>query len=81
MMRITNAPYSILIYLLLAVALRAASGADDWPQFRGPDGQGHSEQHGLPTEWSEQKNIAWKVPVSGLGWSSPVVAAGQIWLT
>ena len=54
---------------------------DDWPQFRGPDGQGHSPEHSLPIEWSETKNIAWKVPVPGRGWSSPVVAGGRVWLT
>ncbi|MGH7138833.1 MAG: PQQ-binding-like beta-propeller repeat protein, partial [Pirellulales bacterium] len=46
-----------------------------------PDGQGHSNQRGLPLKWSETENIAWKAPVAGLGWSSPVIAAGQIWLT
>ena len=54
---------------------------EDWPQFRGPDGQGHSSEHGLPIEWSETKNIVWKVPVPGRGWSSPVVAGGRVWLT
>ena len=53
----------------------------DWPQFRGPDGQGRSAEQGLPIAWSEQKNVAWKVPVAGRGWSSPVVGAGRIWLT
>ena len=55
--------------------------AQDWPQFRGPDGQGHSNERSLPTEWSETRNIAWKVPVAGRGWSSPVVARGRVWLT
>jgi outer membrane protein assembly factor BamB len=55
--------------------------AEDWPQFRGPTGQGHSSEQGLPLEWSETRNIAWKVPVDGSGWSSPVVSSGRIWLT
>jgi outer membrane protein assembly factor BamB len=70
--------------LLLCAALGGRlvpSGAEDWPQFRGPDGQGHSSEQGLPVEWSEQKNVAWKVPVPGRGWSSPVVADGRVWLT
>lgn len=65
--------------LLLAVsfALRA-----DWPEFRGPNGQGTAaEAKGLPVEWSESKNIGWKTPVPGKGWSSPVIAGGTIWLT
>ena len=55
--------------------------AEDWPQFRGPGGQGHSSERGVPTQWSETQNIAWKVPVPGRGWSSPVVADGRVWLT
>jgi len=55
--------------------------AEDWPQFRGPGGQGHSSEQGLPLEWSETKNVAWKVPVPGRGWSSPVVSSGRVWLT
>jgi outer membrane protein assembly factor BamB len=70
--------FAVALFLLLPQALIAA---DDWPQFRGPDGQGHADQIGLPTEWSETKNIAWKTPIAGLGWSSPVIANGQIWLT
>jgi outer membrane protein assembly factor BamB len=55
--------------------------AENWPQFRGPDGQGHSTERGLPLQWSETQNIAWKVPVPGRGWSSPVVVEGRVWLT
>jgi outer membrane protein assembly factor BamB len=61
--------------------LRAPAAADDWPQFRGPGGQGHSSEHGLPIEWSEQKNVAWKTPVPGRGWSSPVIGSGRVWVT
>jgi outer membrane protein assembly factor BamB len=56
------------------------ASAEDWPQFRGPTGQGHSTESGLPVEWSESQNVAWKVPLSG-GWSSPVIAAGYVWVT
>jgi outer membrane protein assembly factor BamB len=63
------------------LAARPAGAADDWPQFRGPTGQGHSTARGVPLEWSESRNVRWKVPVPGSGWSSPVVAAGRVWLT
>jgi outer membrane protein assembly factor BamB len=53
----------------------------DWPQFRGPTQQGISEGKGLPIEWGPQKNVVWKVPVPGKGWSSPIVAEGKIFLT
>jgi outer membrane protein assembly factor BamB len=35
----------------------------------------------VPVEWSESRNVTWKVPVPGAGWSSPVVAGGRVWLT
>ena len=67
--------------LLCGTLLAAAGHAQDWPQFRGPTGQGVSDARGLPLEWSESTNIVWKVPVPGSGWSSPVVAGGRVWLT
>jgi outer membrane protein assembly factor BamB len=62
------------------VGLPLDAAAEDWPQFRGPTGQGHSAESGLPVEWSETQNVVWKVPVSG-GWSSPVIAGGRVWVT
>lgn len=55
--------------------------AADWPQFRGPTGQGISEGTGLAVSWSETENITWKKAIPGHGWSSPVVEGGQLWLT
>lgn len=69
-----------LLLILLVLAGQAAQ-AEDWPQFRGPAGQGHSAEQGLPIEWSETRNIAWKTPVPGSGWSSPVIASGLVWVT
>jgi outer membrane protein assembly factor BamB len=53
----------------------------DWPQFRGPSGQGVSDERNLPVTWSETKNVRWKVAIPGRGWSSPVVQGNRIWLT
>ena len=72
-------PFFLVLVLLTARA--GAAYADDWPAFRGPTGQGHSVERGLPIEWSEGENVAWKTPVAGRGWSSPVVADGRVWLT
>src|SRR3984893_4876430 len=66
---------------LLLFALAAAVPAEDWPEFRGPTAQGHSTERGLPLEWSESRNVMWKTRVPGLGWSSPVVAGGRVWIT
>ena len=70
-----------LLVLLLIAGASVLARAEDWPQFRGPTGQGHATERGLPLEWSETKNIIWKTPVPGLGWSSPTVANGRVWLT
>jgi outer membrane protein assembly factor BamB len=67
--------------LLLLFALTAAIPSEDWPEFRGPAAQGHSTERGLPLEWSESRNVMWKTRVPGLGWSSPVVAGGRVWIT
>jgi outer membrane protein assembly factor BamB len=66
---------------LLFALIGIAAHAEDWPQFRGPTGQGHSAERDLPLEWSESRNVVWKTPVPGRGWSSPVVVGGRIWLT
>jgi outer membrane protein assembly factor BamB len=58
-----------------------AAVAANWPQFRGPAGDGHTGAQGLPLTWSEQQHIAWKTAIHGKGWSSPVVWADQIWFT
>src|SRR5688500_12235306 len=69
-----------LLALLLTLTASAA-GAEDWPQFRGLTGQGHSAERGVPLEWSETRNVQWKTRVPGWGWSSPVVAGGRVWIT
>ncbi len=55
--------------------------ADHWQQFRGPSGDGAVSNRALPTEWNESKNIRWFAKLPGLGWSSPVVLHGRIYLT
>jgi outer membrane protein assembly factor BamB len=69
-------PYAAVVTLLLLSAARA----DDWPEFRGPTGQGRA-RGSLPTEWGPEKNVAWKQEIPGEGWSSPVVCDGHIYLT
>ncbi|MGC1272752.1 MAG: PQQ-binding-like beta-propeller repeat protein [Planctomycetaceae bacterium] len=77
---------SILFNLLAAPAVAvllvpASADAGNWPQFRGPTGQGHSDEPNLPVEWGPEKNIAWKVEVPGEGWSSPIYWENRIYLT
>jgi outer membrane protein assembly factor BamB len=55
--------------------------AQDWPEFRGPTGQGLSYESGPPLTWSETNNVRWKVAIPGRGWSSPAIRGDRIWLT
>jgi len=66
------------ILLLRAIV---AGAADDWPQFRGPSGDGRTGATGLPLTWSESERVKWKTPIHGRGWSSPVIGGNQIWVT
>jgi outer membrane protein assembly factor BamB len=68
------------VILLLSFLAFPAQG-EDWPQFRGPTGQGHSTAKRVPLRWSDTENIEWNSPLDGLGWSSPAVQGDRIWLT
>lgn len=74
-------PLFRLISSLTALLGVAVAGAAEWPQWRGPDGQGHVAGTGYPLTWSETANVAWKVELPGRGHSSPVIDGDQIWLT
>lgn len=67
--------------LLLLVNLVGQVAAEDWPQFLGPRGDGHSAETNLPNEWSANKNVAWRIEIPGNGWSSPVVVGKKVYLT
>jgi len=78
--------HSLTVRLISVAAITVlcctASAAATWPQWRGPDGQGHAtDAHDLPVRWSETENITWKTPLPGRGWSSPVIDETRIWLT
>ncbi len=66
--------------MIISLLGSAVSGAD-WPQFRGPTGQGIFAGGKLPLHWSSTRNVVWKQALPGRGWSSPIVWAGRIYLT
>src|ERR1043165_697386 len=68
---------SLPIFLLASVSVMA----QDWPQFRGPGGLGLGSGTNLPTQWSDDKNLLWKVKLPGRGASSPIVVGEKIYLT
>lgn len=56
-------------------------GAEEWPAWRGPRGDGTSTETGIPLRWSTTENIAWKTPIPGKGHSSPVVWGDRVFVT
>jgi outer membrane protein assembly factor BamB len=73
-------PFAILLLMITALS-RAVEAGEDWPQFRGPNGDGRSDSRGLPLSWSETNHVKWKTPIHGRAWSSPVIFDRQVWLT
>lgn len=72
------------LFVLLATTGAARA---DWPEFRGPTGDGHvsaapgAAAPDLPLKWSETENVKWRTEIPHRGWSTPVVMDGQVWLT
>ncbi|HSE31122.1 MAG TPA: PQQ-binding-like beta-propeller repeat protein [Pyrinomonadaceae bacterium] len=72
----------VVVVLCFAVtSVNNSVSAQNWPQWRGPDGSGISAETGIPTEWSDSKNIRWKAAIAGRGHSSPIVWGNRIFLT
>ena len=70
-----------LVFALSLVSPSTALQAENWPEFRGPTGQGRSAASNLPTEWGTTRNVDWKKTIPGKGWSSPVLYGGRLFLT
>lgn len=72
----------VLIALAATFCLASQAAAENWPGWRGPRGDGSSEESGVPIRWDGEKNenIAWKVEVPGTGHASPVVWNDRIFL-
>lgn len=68
-------------WLVVAAGGARGEGIAVWPQFRGPDGQGHGGAGPTPVTFGETEHVRWKTPLEGKGWSSPVVWRDQIWMT
>jgi len=76
-----KSPHLILILFSLTGGAVSAAEAGEWPQFRGPTGQGISHATNVPLHWSATSNVVWKTGIPGRGWSSPVLADGRLYLT
>src|SRR5215467_13124708 len=72
---------SITCAVLLEASMNAATTPPNWPQWRGPESQGVSDEKNLPTEWSETKNVLWKTELPGKGFSQPIIWGDKVFLT
>jgi outer membrane protein assembly factor BamB len=70
-----------LVAILLCSSIASAKTPGNWPQWRGPDSQGVSDEKSLPSEWTTTRNVKWKTPIEGRGHSSPIVWGKKIFLT
>jgi outer membrane protein assembly factor BamB len=66
---------------VVLIALRICAQDANWPEFRGPSGNGISTSTNLPLHWGEQQNVKWQTPIHDRGWSSPVIWGQQVWVT
>ncbi len=69
------------VSILVTTAAQAQSVADNWHQWRGPENNGVSRTADPPVEWSEEKNVAWKIEIGGHGTSSPIVWGNKVFVT
>jgi outer membrane protein assembly factor BamB len=73
--------FAVRWWIICLIQLTACHlAAEDWPQFRGPTGLGHTPEKNLPIEWGgkENENVLWKSPLVGEGLASPIVAGGKV---
>lgn len=71
----------LAILLATQLGFKETIAQDSWPQFRGPDSAGHAPGHRPPMQWSDTQNIEWRKTIPGLGWSSPSIHNGVLYLT
>jgi len=76
--------YRFVAVLLAVFACRVISSslfAADWPAFRGPNGDGISSDQKIPTQWSDEQNLKWKLKMPGKGFSSPIIVGDYVFVT
>src|SRR6188768_3564280 len=72
---------SLCLFAVVVLSSIFVARAADWPAFRGPNGNGWSDEKNVPTEWSKDKNVKWKVALPDQGNSSPIVVGNRVFIT
>lgn len=70
-------PLSVLLFILACTSSMAAN----WPAWRGPNGDGVSDEKNLPTRWSATENVKWRTQLPEPGNSTPVIWGNRVFLT
>src|SRR5258708_6930463 len=69
-----------LLALLLSGFCALPALAGDWPQWRGPHLNGVSDEKNLPTKWSKEENITWKLAMPAWSGATPIISGNRIFL-
>ncbi len=72
---------TLLSLFVITLLIPLQAHAEDFAQFRGENGRGHASHSGLPTTWSDDSNLVWKVALPGRGSSSPIVVGNKVFVT
>ncbi len=73
--------WALFVFSLNLCALNTATRADNWPQWRGPQGGGLSTEKGIPVKWSTTEHVAWRAPMPGQGGATPAVWGDRMFIT
>jgi len=69
------------VLYFICLTFSPVSFAADWPQFRGPNASGVTNDANAPTSWGANQNLLWQTDIPGDGWSSPIVIGGKVFMT
>ena len=69
------------IIVILMLSFTCVTQAQNWPNWRGPNGDGTSSNSNIPTKWDSTTNVLWKVAVPGAGYASPIVWGDRLFTT
>ena len=72
---------SRIAFLFLAAFPILTLQAEDWPRFRGPNGDGTSAAEDTPIKWNDTENVKWRIDLPGKGFSSPIVVGDKVFVT
>ena len=70
-----------LLIPIILITVLSSFKTENWPQFRGPESNQLTSEEKLPLEWSDEKNLLWKIELPGRGWSCPIVWGNKVFVT